>query len=76
MMGKPTLSAAAFALAASVTASLPGVTGTPFSTASLRAASLDPSARIAEAGGPMKVMPAAVQASGNAGFSERNPYPG
>ena len=73
MIGKPTFAAAATALAASVTASLPGVTGTPWSTASLRAASFEPSARIAEAGGPMNLMPAASHASGNAGFSERNP---
>ena len=73
MIGKPSLLAAAMALEASVTAPLPSVTGTPFSAASWRAASLEPSARIAAAGGPMNSMPTAVHASGNAGFSERNP---
>ena len=73
MIGKPTFSAAAVALAASVTAPLPGVTGTPLATASSRAASFEPSARIADAGGPMNAMPAALHASGNGAFSLRKP---
>ena len=75
MTGKPIARAAARAVNAS-TAPLPGVTGTPFATASFRAATFELRARIAEAGGPMKRMPAASHASGKAGFSERNPYPG
>ena len=73
--GKPILRASSRALAGS-TAPVPGVTGTPFLAASWRAASLEPSARIADAGGPMNLSPAASQASGNAGFSARKPYPG
>ena len=70
--GKPILRASSSAFAGS-TAPLPGVTGTPFLAASCRAASLEPSTRIAEPGGPMNLIPAASHASGNAAFSERNP---
>ena len=31
---------------------------------------------MASAGGPIKAMPACVQASANSAFSDRNPYPG
>src|SRR5438094_551347 len=70
--GKPILRASSSALAGS-TAPLPGVTGTPLMAASRRAASLEPSARMADAGGPMNLIPAASHASGNAGFSARKP---
>src|SRR5438477_117985 len=73
--GNPIARAASSAVAGS-TAPLPGVTGTPCSDASFRAASLELSARIADEGGPMNLMPAASHASGNAAFSARNPYPG
>jgi hypothetical protein len=56
--------------------SVPGVTGTPVAIIAWRAETLFPIRRIAAAPGPMKTMPAASQASGRSGFSERNPYPG
>jgi len=72
MTGKPMRWAASIAAAGS-TAPLPGVTGTPWATASSRAASFDPSFRMADAGGPMNLIPAASHASGNAAFSDRKP---
>src|SRR5207245_2653023 len=57
LTGRPICLAAATAVAGSEIAPLPRVMGTPFSAASLRAASFEPSARIAEAGGPMNLMP-------------------
>ena len=36
----------------------------------------EPIVRIAAAGGPTKMMPAAAQASAKRSFSDRNPYPG
>jgi len=66
--------AAARAAASEARAStLPGTIGTPSSRASRRAAVLSPMARIAAAGGPMKVRPAAAHASANSAFSARNP---
>ena len=50
-----------------------GVISTPAACAVRRALTLSPMTRMAEAGGPMKVTPAASQASRKAGFSERNP---
>ena len=41
--------------------------------ASRRPAALSPSARMAAAGGPTQVMPAAVTASANSAFSARKP---
>src|SRR5437773_3258066 len=41
-----------------------------------RASVLSPIARMAVAGGPMKVSPASATASGNGARSERKPYPG
>ncbi len=40
------------------------------------AADFEPMARIAEAGGPTKTIPAPSHAAANPSFSERNPYPG
>ena len=51
----------------------PGVRGMPARSAAARARVLEPSSRMAEAGGPMKVMPAAAQASAKSAFSERKP---
>src|ERR1700694_1613647 len=73
--GKPIRRAASAAVAGS-TAPLPGVTGTPLSIASFRAASFEPSALIADPGGPMNLIPAASHASGNAAFSERKAVAG
>ena len=72
MTGKPIFFAAATASSA-VSQCAPGVTGTPASDMSLRAAIFDPMRRMALAGGPMKVMPAASHASGSTGFSLRKP---
>ena len=54
----------------------PGTTGTPAAIIDPRARVLSPIIRMALAGGPMNVIPAASQASANTGFSDRNPYPG
>lgn len=51
--------------------SIAGMTGTPIETARLRAATLLPSRPMVSAEGPMKVIPAAAQASANSGLSER-----
>src|SRR5260221_161656 len=53
-----------------------GSTGTPADAASLRAAVLSPSSSSKAGVGPIKVMPIFPQARANAGFSDRNPYPG
>ncbi len=53
--------------------SVAGMTGTPALTATLRADALSPSIRMVSAFGPMKAMPASVQASTKSGFSERRP---
>ncbi len=53
--------------------SVAGITGTPAAMATFRALALSPSARIVSALGPMKAMPASVQASTKAGFSDRSP---
>ena len=53
--------------------SVAGITGTPASTATRRALALSPRARIVSARGPMKVIPAASQASTKSGFSLRRP---
>ena len=53
--------------------SVAGITGTPALIATFRADALSPKARIVSAFGPMKVMPASVQASTKAGFSDRSP---
>jgi hypothetical protein len=50
-----------------------GITGTPASMATRRALALSPSARMVSAFGPMKAMPASVQASTKSGFSDRSP---
>ena len=57
----------------SVAAPPPGTIGTPAAAIRSRAAVFRPIARIALAGGPMNVTPAASQASGSAGFSDRKP---
>ena len=54
-------------------APVPMVVGTPFSLASSREPSLLPSRSIASAGGPMKAMPAVLQAREKAGRSLRKP---
>ena len=53
--------------------SVAGTTGTPTSMARLRAATLLPSRRIVSGFGPMKMMPAAAQASANSGLSDSRP---
>ena len=53
--------------------SVAGMTGTPAAIATLRADALSPSMRMVSAFGPMKVMPASVQASTKSGFSESRP---
>jgi hypothetical protein len=55
---------------------VPGTIGTPASFISSRARVLEPIASIAEAGGPMKVMPASSRRCAKAAFSARKPYPG
>jgi hypothetical protein len=50
-----------------------GMTGTPQEMARLRAATLLPRSRIVCGRGPMKVIPAAAQASANSGLSDRKP---
>ncbi len=51
----------------------PGTMGTPAASMRLRAAVFEPIWRIELAGGPMKTIPAASQASGSSGFSLRKP---
>ena len=51
----------------------PGTTGVPAAVTVLRASVLLPIFRIASADGPMKVMPAAAQASAKSSFSDRKP---
>ncbi len=53
--------------------SVAGITGTPAAIATLRALALSPSLRMVSAVGPMKAMPAAVQASTKSGFSLSSP---
>ena len=72
--GYPMESARALACSAVSTApSEPGTTGTPALCISFRAAALLPMARITSPEGPMKVMPAASQASAKSAFSLRKP---
>ena len=63
----------AMASKSSPSTSVAGMTGTPASMATLRAEALSPSARMVAAFGPMKVIPAASQASTNSGFSDSSP---
>ena len=51
----------------------PGVTGTPAARMISRAAALEPAFRMLSPEGPMKVSPAAAQASANSAFSLRKP---
>ena len=55
---------------------VPGTIGTPAFAISSRARVLEPIASIADAGGPMKVIPASSSAAANPAFSARKPYPG
>jgi hypothetical protein len=55
---------------------LPGTTGTPAFSMLARARVFSPIASIADAGGPMKTMPAASQARTNAAFSLRKAVAG
>jgi hypothetical protein len=52
---------------------LPGTTGTPAFSMLARARVFSPMASIADAGGPMKRIPAASHALTNAAFSLRKP---
>ncbi len=52
---------------------LPGSTGSPARSISLRASALSPSCCITAAGGPMKTMPLASQISAKSGSSDRKP---
>lgn len=52
----------------------PGTTGTPAAAITAFASALSPIERIAAAGGPTNLMPAAAQASEKGAFSERKPY--
>ncbi len=77
MKGYPTASAMRRTSAmSSGSTSVAGITGTPAAMATRRALALSPSIRMVSARGPMKVMPAAVQASTSSGFSDSRPYPG
>ena len=49
------------------------MTGTPVRSAASRADTLSPKALSTATGGPMKTIPAASQAFGKSGFSERKP---
>ena len=49
------------------------MTGTPIATARLRASTLLPKVRSVLGDGPMKMMPAAAQASANSGLSDNRP---
>ena len=72
--GQPTASAAARASSAEDTGpSDPGVTGTPAAFIKSRAADLEPALRMASPEGPMKVRPAAAQASAKSAFSDKKP---
>jgi hypothetical protein len=75
--GKPTSRASSSVRASSSgSGGVAGITGTPALAARLRAATLLPSRRMVSGSGPMKMMPAAAQASANSGLSDKNPYPG
>ena len=52
---------------------VPGTIGTPASAISSRARVFEPIASIADAGGPMNVIPASSSAAANAAFSARKP---
>ena len=52
---------------------VPGTIGTPAPFISSRARVLEPIASIADAGGPMNVMPASSSRLANAAFSARKP---
>ena len=52
---------------------VPGTMGTPALAISSRARVLDPMASIADAGGPMNVIPCSSSAAAKAAFSARNP---
>ncbi len=69
------MSSAIFAASSTVsTASVvPGTIGTPASCISSRARVFEPIASIADAGGPMNVMPASSRRLANAAFSARKP---
>ena len=54
----------------------PGSTGTPAADTVSLPRTLCPMIRIDSGVGPTQMIPAWAQASGSAGFSERNPYPG
>ena len=53
--------------------SVAGMTGTPAAIATRRALALSPNWRMVSAFGPMKVIPAATQASTKSGFSDSRP---
>ena len=72
--GQPTRSAASRASSAERTApSDPGVTGTPAVRMISRAADLLPAFRMVSPEGPMKIRPAAAQASEKSAFSDKKP---
>ena len=52
---------------------VPGTIGTPAAAISSRACVFDPIASIADAGGPMNVIPCSSSAAANEAFSARNP---
>jgi hypothetical protein len=73
--GKP-MSASMIRRASSTSATgsvVPGTIGTPAAFMSSRARVLEPIASIADAGGPMKTIPASSQARANGAFSARKP---
>ena len=57
-------------------ASVPGTGCVPAASATWRAFILSPKASSTSGGGPTNTAPAAATARANAGFSDRNPYPG
>jgi hypothetical protein len=63
----------AAASASSVRGGVPGTTGIPARSMRSRARTLSPTASMAWGGGPMKTIPASLQAAAKAGFSERKP---
>ena len=72
-IGKPMSAAAASTVSTSSLGSEPRRVGSPACFAAAIARALLPVRLSTSAGGPMKVMPAAVQASARSGFSDRKP---
>jgi hypothetical protein len=74
--GKPISRAVFKAVATSLRASDPGITGIPRAFILFLAPILRPMSFIARGDGPIKVMPASAQVLAKSAFSDRKPYPG